>query len=77
MRERRASKRRPILFAVELAKLLVDHRKHIVDAIGNRRVDRIAAVLDVAANERRPTFDPLRVARLGDRNEVGEKIDLL
>ena len=38
----------------------------------------IAAVLDVAAEQRGiAPLDPLRVARLGERNEIGEEIDFL
>ena len=65
---------------VELADLLVDHREHVVDAIGDRQIDgdsrrphrpRGATAEEVAGSVL------LRVARLGERNEIGEEVDLL
>ena len=69
---------RAVVAAVELAELLVDHREDVVDAVGDRRIDGVAAVLHLlcARSELALALLALRVARLGERNEIGEELDL-
>ena len=58
---------------LELAHPVVDQRYQIVEAVGHRRVDRIAGINQLAAIRRLS----LRVDFLGERNDVGKDLNLV
>ena len=64
---------------LELAHALVDQRDQVGQPIGHRRVDGVAGALRIDLLERQPIGRAavLRVAALGERDDLGEDLDLL
>ncbi len=68
---------REVLAVLELAHALVDEMSEIGNAIGNRRVDRIAAAVETALAQALRLARPAGgIADLGQRNEILQDLDL-